>query len=67
MDASFGYVVLYSGDPLPETHRRRSLAIEPMTCGTDAFNHPEWGLVTLSPGAIFKGAWGVTPEFGDGA
>ena len=67
MDASFGYVVLYSGDPLPETHRRRSLAIEPMTCGTDAFNHPEWGLVTLAPGEMFKGAWGVTPEFGDGA
>jgi aldose 1-epimerase len=62
MDAAFDYVVLYSGDPLPESHRRRALAIEPMTCGSDAFNHPEWGLVALEPGQIFAGVWGVTAE-----
>ena len=61
MDDKFDYVVLYSGDPLPETHRRRSLAIEPMTCASDAFNHPEWGLVRLEPGQVFAGSWGVTP------
>ncbi len=60
MDEAFGFVVLYSGDPLPETHRRRALAIEPMTCGSDAFNHPEWGLVALPAGETFAGAWGVT-------
>ena len=60
MDDTFNYVVLYSGDPLPEPHRRRSLAIEPMTCASDAFNHPEWGLVRLAPGQTFAGAWGVT-------
>ena len=65
MNEAFNYVVLYSGDPLPESHRRRALAIEPMTCATDAFNHPEWGLVTLAPDATFAGAWGVTVEFGD--
>lgn len=59
MDNTFNYVVLYSGDPLPETHRRRSLAIEPMTCGSDAFNQPEWGLTTLSPGQSLAGSWGV--------
>ncbi len=59
MDKAFDYVVVYSGDPLPDTHRRRALAIEPMTCGTDAFNRPEWGLVTLKPNETFKGAWGV--------
>lgn len=59
MGAAFNYVVLYSGDPLPESHRRRSLAIEPMTCGSDALNHPQWGLVTLAPGKSFSGAWGV--------
>jgi aldose 1-epimerase len=59
MDSAFDYVVLYSGDPLPDAHRRRSLAIEPMTCGSDAFNHPEWGLVALAPGQAFSGAWGV--------
>jgi len=59
MDTAFNYVVLYSGDPLPRSHRRRALAIEPMTCASDAFNHPEWGLITLAPGQTVGGAWGV--------
>jgi aldose 1-epimerase len=58
----FEYVVLYSGDPLPPAHARRSLAIEPMTCGSDAFNHPEWGLRILDPGQELRGAWAVTAE-----
>lgn len=62
MDSGFAYVVLYSGDPLPEHLRRRSLAIEPMTCASDAFNHPEWGLVTLAPGTALSGRWGVTTD-----
>ena len=62
MDAAFNYVVLYSGDPLPESHRRRALAIEPMTGGSDAFNHPTWGLVTLASGETLSGAWGITAE-----
>ena len=60
MDQAFDYVVLYSGDPLPESHRRRALAIEPMTCAADAFNHPDWGLVALEPGRSLSGTWGVT-------
>lgn len=60
LDQSFQYVVLYSGDPLPDSHRRRALAIEPMTCGSDAFNHPEWGLAALAPGETLSGTWGVT-------
>jgi aldose 1-epimerase len=62
MDGIFDYVVLYSGDPLPPSHRRRSLAIEPMTCGSDAFNHSEWGLITLDPGQSCTGKWGVQVE-----
>ena len=62
LDQAFDYVVLYSGDPLPDSHRRRALAIEPMTCGADAFNHPEWGLATLAPGETLSGTWGVTAE-----
>jgi len=58
-DQSLNFVVLYSGDPLPETHRRRSLAIEPMSCGADGFNHPSWGLVSLLPGETTSGNWGV--------
>jgi len=60
MDESFDYVVLYSGDVLPEGHRRRALAIEPMTCASDAFNRHEWGLVSLAPGEETRGNWGVT-------
>jgi aldose 1-epimerase len=59
MDEAFDYVVLYSGDPLPDSHRRRALAIEPMTCGSDAFNHPEFGRADLAPNATLSGAWGV--------
>ena len=59
LDEIFDYVVLYSGDPLPDSHRRRALAIEPMTCGSDAFNHPEWGLVSLPPQGFLRGSWGV--------
>jgi len=62
LDSAFNYVVLYSGDPLPDSHRRRALAIEPMTCGSDAFNHPEWGLEALAPGKTLSGAWGVTAD-----
>ena len=59
MDRALDYLVVYSGDPMPEAHRRRALAIEPMTCGSDAFNHPEWGLTLLKPGETMSGAWGV--------
>jgi aldose 1-epimerase len=62
MGQSLGYVVLYSGDPLPQGIRRASLAIEPMTCGSDAFNHPDWGLSVLQPGEVLSGRWGCTAE-----
>jgi aldose 1-epimerase len=62
MARAFNYVVLYSGDPLPDSHRRRALAIEPMTCASDAFNHPDWGLITLAPNESLSGSWGVTLE-----
>ena len=62
MDRAFDYVVLYTGENMPPHLRRASLAIEPMTCGSDAFNHPEWGLVRLEPGASVSGRWGVSEE-----
>jgi aldose 1-epimerase len=59
MDEAFDFVVLYTGENMPTEYQRRSLAIEPMTCGSDGFNHPEWGLRRLEPGATFTGSWGV--------
>jgi aldose 1-epimerase len=61
MDGGFPYLVLYTGDALgPDA--RRALAVEPMTCATDAFNRPEWGLRVLQPGAVMQGLWGIGPS-----
>lgn len=62
MDAGFGYVMVYSGDAagVPE-RRRRGLAVEPMTCPADALRSGT-DLVTLAPGAIWRGSWGITPR-----
>ncbi|HUR63057.1 MAG TPA: aldose epimerase [Candidatus Thermoplasmatota archaeon] len=58
MGDAFSHVVLYTGDALgPDA--RQGLAVEPMTCATDAFNHPEWGLRVLQPGEAVRGTWGV--------
>jgi aldose 1-epimerase len=54
MDRSFSTLVVYTGDAIAE-QPRRALAIEPMTCATDAFNHPEWGLTRLLPAESFTG------------
>ena len=58
MDHSFSAVVVYTGDAIADSPRR-ALAIEPMTCATDAFNHPEWGLKRLLPGETFAGRYMV--------
>jgi aldose 1-epimerase len=60
MDGAYSYLVVYTGDTIPAPHARQALAIEPMTCATDAFNHPGWGLMVLAPGEIFKGRFGIT-------
>ena len=58
MDRSFSAVVVYTGDAIAEAPRR-ACAIEPMTCATDAFNHPEWGLKRLVPDETFTGCYWV--------
>ena len=60
MDQAFDYCVVYTGDALPDGVARTSIAIEPMTCGSDALNHAEWGLHRLSAGATLTARWGVT-------
>ncbi len=59
MDRAFSALVVYTGDAIAEAPRR-ALAIEPMTCATDAFNHPDWGLKRLQPGETFTGSYRVT-------
>lgn len=62
LDAGFGYVQAYTADAVAEpARRRRSIAIEPLTCAPDAFNTGE-GLLTLAPGASFVARWGLSPR-----
>jgi aldose 1-epimerase len=60
MDASFGFVMVFSGDTLEAARGRRGVAIEPMTCAPDAFRSG-LGLQVLEPGHRSTAAWGVTP------
>jgi aldose 1-epimerase len=57
VDQSYPYVMLFGGDPLPNV-RRRSLAVEPMTCPPNAFRTGE-ALIRLEPGSSFNGRWGI--------
>ena len=59
MDRAFSAIVVYTGDAIADAPRR-ALAIEPMTCATDAFNHPEWGLTRLLPDETFTGRYRVS-------
>jgi aldose 1-epimerase len=59
MDETYRYVMLFTGDPLPDVNRR-SLAVEPMTCPPNAFRSGE-AVVRLEPGGSCKTAWGITP------
>jgi aldose 1-epimerase len=60
VDEAYGYLMLFSGDPLPDV-ARRSLAVEPMTCPPNAFRTGE-SLARLEPGSSFTSAWGITPS-----
>jgi aldose 1-epimerase len=59
MDRAYGYVMLYSGDTLPDARRRRrGLAVEPMTCPPNAFRSGE-ALIALAPGEACAQRWGL--------
>ncbi len=62
VDASYPYLMLFTGDPLPDV-KRRSLAVEPMTCPPNAFRTGT-SLVRLEPGASFTSVWGIEPTAG---
>jgi aldose 1-epimerase len=58
-DAAYTWIQVFTGDTL--SRPRTGLAVEPMTCGPDAFNTGE-GLVVLEPGASHRGQWGISPS-----
>jgi len=60
VDESYPYLMVFTGDPLPDVNRR-SLAVEPMTCPPNAFRTGE-GLITVAPGETHTAAWGISSE-----
>ena len=56
MDASYGFIQVFTGDTLAGEDRRRGIAVEPMTCAPNAFNSGD-GLLVLAPGESFTGVW----------
>lgn len=62
-DRSFAWWQLYTGETLAGERRRRSVAIEPMTCPPDAFRSGR-DLVVLEPGQAWSGTWGIEVEHG---
>jgi aldose 1-epimerase len=58
LSPEFRWLQLFTGDTLPADRRRRSLAVEPMTCPPDAYNSGRH-LVTLAPDETWQGEWGL--------
>jgi aldose 1-epimerase len=59
LDENHRYLMLFTGDTLSQPERRRrSLAVEPMTCAPNAFRSGD-GLRTLAPGQSLTCAWGI--------
>ncbi len=59
-DERFGWWQVYTSDMFDpaDARYRRSVAIEAMTCGPDAFNTGA-DVILLPPGADWRGSWGV--------
>jgi aldose 1-epimerase len=62
VDESFPYLMVFTGDALPDV-ARRSVAVEPMTCAPNAFRSGD-GLIRLEPGQTHSGTWGIIPLAG---
>ncbi len=60
VDRSYPYLMLFTGDPLPDV-ARRALAVEPMTCPPNAFR-TNTAVISLAPGESVSGTWGILHE-----
>ena len=56
LDQGYRYVHVYTGDTLPPEERRRSIAIEPMTCPANALQSGV-DVIRLEPGRAFSARW----------
>jgi aldose 1-epimerase len=57
-DTTMTWIQVFTG----EDYRNLSIAVEPMTCGPDAFNEGPThdGMIVLAPGKSYTGRWGIT-------
>ncbi len=61
LDEAHPYLMVFTGDSVPEPERRRrGLGVEPMTCAPNALRSGA-GLRVLDPGSSFTGSWGIEP------
>ena len=60
-DSSYRWVMVFTGDTLEPTRRRRGLAIEPMTCAPNAFVTGD-GVRVLEPDESWTTVWGIAAE-----
>ena len=59
MEPVYRFLMVFTADAIPDAaRRRRSIAIEPMTCAPNAFRSGD-GLVVLQPGESWSGSWGI--------
>jgi len=59
MDKTYRFVMAFTGDAIPQLdRRRRSVALEPMTCAPNAFRSGD-GLIVLQPGESTRATWGI--------
>ncbi|MEO5968389.1 MAG: hypothetical protein ABIQ95_00555 [Bdellovibrionia bacterium] len=75
MDRTFDFLVIYTGDELSSKSKRKSIAIEPLTCATDAFNKESyksvsqggqgdpWGEIVIKPQQVKTGHYFISHEF----
>jgi aldose 1-epimerase len=57
-DTHHPFLQVFTGDTLAPPRRRRGLAVEPMTCASNAFRSGD-GLIRLEPGESLTTVWGV--------
>ena len=57
VDEHYGYLMLFTGDPLADVNRR-ALAVEPMTCPPNAFRTRD-SVIRLAPGDSVTGVWAI--------
>ncbi len=57
-DSAYRWLMVFTGDTLDPSRRRRGLALEPMTCAPNAFVTGD-GLRVLQPEESWTTTWGI--------